>query len=130
MTYTAQSNAVKRAATLCDGLTDAEKLEAVTGYLTRNLLYDYIKSVTLTGSYTPDVDATLESGTGICLDFAALTACMLRSQGIPTQLVIGYADGAYHAWNLVLIDDEWQRVDITAAVTNTNYLRYETERTY
>jgi hypothetical protein len=40
----------------------------------------------------------LQSGTGICLDYAAVMASMLRSQNIPTRLEVGYAGTAYHAW--------------------------------
>ena len=35
---------------------------------------------------------------GICFDYAALMAGMLRSQGVPCKLVVGYAGKAYHAW--------------------------------
>ena len=36
---------------------------------------------------------------GICFDYAALMASMLRSQGVPVKLVVGYtSQGVYHAW--------------------------------
>ncbi|MBU5438687.1 transglutaminase domain-containing protein [Tissierella sp. MSJ-40] len=40
---------------------------------------------------------------------------MLRSQGIPTKLVKGYKNDlkAYHAWNEVLLDNNWVIVDTT-----------------
>ena len=44
------------------------------------------------------MDEILTSGTGICLDYAAVMAAMLRSQSIPTRLEVGYAKDAYHAW--------------------------------
>ena len=31
---------------------------------------------------------------------------MLRAQGVPTKLVVGYANGLYHAWNEVLVNEE------------------------
>ena len=31
---------------------------------------------------------------------------MLRVQGIPTRLMVGYAGKMYHAWNIVLINGE------------------------
>ena len=37
---------------------------------------------------------------------AALAACMLRVQGIPTRLMVGYAGRMNHAWNMVLINGE------------------------
>ena len=45
------------------------------------------------------------SGTGICLDYAAVMASMLRSQRIPTRLEVGYAQDAYHAWISVYTAD-------------------------
>ena len=36
---------------------------------------------------------------------APLMAAMLRSQGIPTRLEIGYSKDAYHAWVSVYIED-------------------------
>ena len=44
------------------------------------------------------MDKVLAEKKGICFDYASLMAAMLRSQGIPTKLVIGYAGDAYHAW--------------------------------
>ena len=58
--------------------------------------------------YIPNPDSTLEEGAGICYDFAALTASMLRSANIHAKLVKGYSTytPVYHAWNEVLIDGE------------------------
>ena len=56
--------------------------------------------------YTSDVDAILASGTGICLDYAAVMASMLRSQRIPTRLEVGYAQDAYHAWISTYVEDQ------------------------
>ena len=47
----------------------------------------------------------MASGTGICLDYSAVMASMLRSQGIPTRLEVGYAGTAYHAWISTYITD-------------------------
>ena len=55
--------------------------------------------------YLPDVDETLRSEKGICFDYAALMAAMLRSQKIPTRLEIGYAGTTYHAWISTYITD-------------------------
>ena len=46
----------------------------------------------------PDIDAVLAEKKGICFDYAALMAAMLRSQGVPTKLVTGYTGSSYHAW--------------------------------
>ena len=61
------------------------------------------------GGYLPDVDVILQEKKGICFDYAALMATMLRSQNIPAKMEIGYAnmeEGAvYHAWLSVYIKD-------------------------
>ena len=74
-------------------------------YITGNITYDYDKASDPPTGYTSDVDAILDSGTGICLDYAAVMASMLRSQRIPTRLEVGYAQDAYHAWISVYTAD-------------------------
>lgn len=98
-----------------DGMTDAEKVDAVYSFIVDNYSYDYDKINGLTSLYTPSIDEFLVDGSGICYDYSALFAGMLRSQGIPTKLVKGYRSGidAYHAWNEVYIDGEWIVVDTT-----------------
>ena len=50
----------------------------------------------------------MASGKGICFDYAALMAAMLRSQNVPVKLVVGYTGGAYHAWiNVYSEKDGW-----------------------
>ena len=55
-------------------------------------------------TYTPDIEAIMSSRKGICFDYAAVMASMLRSQGIPTKLVMGYVPQGYHAWNEVYFE--------------------------
>ena len=82
-----------------------------------NITYDHDKAAQLASAtgYVPDPDATLASGTGICFDYASLGAAMLRSLGIPCQVITGYVspDDVYHAWNMVYIDGEWVSVEIS-----------------
>lgn len=109
--------AIKKASELTKGLkTDAAKVNAIYNYITKNYKYDYNKARTVTSGYFPSVEATFASQTGICYDYSALFAAMLRSVGIPTKLVKGYATptgNVYHAWNEVLIDGSWKIVDTT-----------------
>jgi len=129
--YTAASAAVQKAAQLCAGLeTDADRLKAIRKYVTAAILYDYVRASTVQSGYLPSVDDVLREGKGICFDYAALVACMLRTQGIPTKLEIGYADKIYHAWNSVLIDGQWLRVDTTAEANRMKVSKYTLERTY
>ena len=103
--FTANSKAVAKAKQLaasCD--TDLDVVNAVYHYVYENTTYDYDKAETVQSGYVPVVDETLASGTGICFDYASLMGAMLRSQGIPTRLEIGYAGTEYHAWVSVYID--------------------------
>ena len=131
VSYTAQSQAVSKAAELCEGLdTPAKRLKSIRKFVVGNILYDYVEATTVTSGYLPAVDEVLAKGQGICFDYAALTACMLRTQGIPTKLEIGFADKTYHAWNSVWIDGEWQRIDTTAEANHMKVKKYTVERVY
>lgn len=96
----------------------------------KNLSYDYIKAQNVKSGYLPALDKVLEKKKGICFDYAALMTGMLRSQGIPCKLVVGYAGSAYHAWISVWTEEtgwlestiyfdgqSWQRMDPTFAST-------------
>lgn len=129
--YSEDSEAVKKSMEICEGLeTDLEKVEAICKYLKNSLVYDYVRAITISKSYLGDIDGCFETRMGLCLDIAALTACMLRVQGIPTQLVIGYVGDKYHAWNQVLIDGEYMLVDVTAQMSVVSGKDYITERIY
>ena len=105
--YTQDTEAVKTSYALCEGMTDEQEIfDTVRNYIKTNYLYDYVKAATVTSGTLPDIDGCYESKMGICQDLAALAACMLRVQGIPTRLMVGYAGKMYHAWNIVLINGE------------------------
>jgi hypothetical protein len=129
--YDDSSEAVAKGRELCEGLqTDREKTKAVIGFVSGTVLYDHIKAKTVESGYLPDVDDTLNKKMGICFDYAALVASMLRPQGVKCKLVIGYADKFYHAWNEVLLDGDWVRYDTTSMVTGLKVIKYATERVY
>ena len=85
--------------------TDLDAVALVYDYVTSHVTYDLDKAKTVESDYLPDVDEVLRSGKGICFDYAALMAAMLRSQKIPTRLEIGYAGTTYHAWISTYITD-------------------------
>ena len=133
--YSESSDCVKLArelASACD--TDAEMASAVYDYLVKNVKYDNKKAKTVQSGYLPVPDETLKTGKGICFDYAALAAAMLRSVGIPCRLITGYVDEeTYHAWNSFYLSEQgwvtveikaqpksWQRVDITFAAGGTS----------
>lgn len=132
--YTDTSACVAKAREICAGAqNEGDVVRDVFDYITQNVTYDYDKAAQLSGTtgYVPDPDATLQSGKGICFDYASLGAAMLRSQGIPTKIVTGYVSpsNVYHAWIMVHIDgtwksarisvdqNTWSRVDLTFAAT-------------
>ena len=77
---------------------DLEAIGLVYNYVMEQLEYDTPKANSLTSGYVPNPDEALDTGLGICLDYAAVMASMLRSQRIPTRMEVGYAGTAYHAW--------------------------------
>lgn len=97
--YGVGSAAVKKAAEVCAGAKgNLEKVEKIYSYVVSSITYDKAKAKKVPTGYLPDVDATLKTGQGICFDYAALMSAMLRSQGVPVKLIVGYTGKVYHAW--------------------------------
>ncbi len=104
--YTEKSQVVGVAASLVSGCkNDIEKVEKIYDYVVKNIAYDKQKAQTVQSGYVPVVDEVLKSKKGICFDYAAVMASMLRSQGIPTKLVTGYTGSVYHAWISTYTDE-------------------------
>ncbi len=112
-----------------------EVVTAVYDFVCKTVKYDTKKAETIEKMYQPDPDETMKTGKGICFDYAALAAAMLRSQGIPTKLIFGYVspDDLYHAWNMFYTDEtgwvtaefkvdskNWTRLDLTFAANGSN----------
>ena len=111
---------------------DLEVIEQVYNYMISNFTYDYDKAESVQSGYLPDVDEVFEAQTGICFDYAAIMAAMLRSQRIPTRLEVGYAGDIYHAWISTYIEEQgwvngiiqfdgknWELMDPTFASTSS-----------
>lgn len=110
--------AIKKAKSLTKNLNnDQEKIEAIYNYIVKNINYDKKKSINVNTDYIPSIDETFNSSKGICYDYSALFAAMLRSVGIPTKLAMGYKKGMeeYHAWNQVYLKEsnQWITIDTT-----------------
>ena len=100
------SAAVNKGAELAASAADESGVVTnVYNYVINNITYDTAKAASVQSGYLPNVDQVLAQRTGICFDYAALMTAMLRSQDIPTKLVIGYSGGLYHAWVNVYIDN-------------------------
>ena len=129
--YNSGSACVTKAKSLVAGAgSDAQKVSRIYSYIVNNISYDYDKMNNLPSGYLPNPDSTLSSRKGICFDYAALMAAMLRSQGVPCKLVIGNADGAYHAWNMVYVNGSWQLYDATYGAAGQRASSYVAQRVY
>ena len=109
--FNADSQAVALAARLAEGAeNDLDVVRRIYRYIINNIVYDKELALQITAgmitTYIPDVDRTLQLRRGICFDYAALTAAMLRAQHIPTRLEIGFVSGyLYHAWISVYTEE-------------------------
>ncbi len=137
--------AIKKAKQLTEKATnDSEKITAIYNYIVTTIRYDHATANTVVTDYVPSIEQTLQSAQGICYDYSALMAAMLRSVGVPSKLVMGQKNDIpnYHAWNLVYVKDrdEWLTIDPTydAAFVQKdlpstmikNSTEYVTEREY
>ncbi len=103
--FSKESAAVQKAVQLATTAEDELGIvDAVYNYVIDNLTYDKEKAASVQSGYLPDVDKVLAAKKGICFDYAALMVSMLRSQDIPSKLVVGYTGDAYHAWVNVYIN--------------------------
>ena len=97
-------------------------------YVVGGFTYDKVRARTVASGYLPNIDSVLAQKKGICFDYAAVMAAMLRSQNIPCKLVVGYTGELYHAWINVYTDEsgwvdgmiffdgsKWQMMDPTFA---------------
>ena len=126
------SRTVAKGSELANGAhSDLEAIENIYLYIIENITYDEQKAANVSYGYLPVVDETLSSGKGICFDYAAVMSTMLRSQGIPTKLEVGYSGEAYHAWISTYVDEigwvdniiqfdgsSWTLIDPTLAAGN------------
>jgi len=127
--YAVAANALAKAEELIGTETDTlKKVEKVYNFVVGHLTYDREKAATVQSGYLPVLDDVLAARKGICFDYAALMTGMLRSNGVPCKLVVGYAGTAYHAWISVWSEEtgwvdgaiyfdgtSWQRMDPTFA---------------
>lgn len=134
--YSQGSACVKKAAKLAKGAEDAlGVVTAVYDYVCKTVKYDYAKAASVQSGYLPSPDETMETGMGICFDYASLAAAMLRSQGIPVKVIFGYVspDNLYHAWNMFYTEqtgwvtvgfkaqkNQWTRMDLTFAANGAD----------
>jgi transglutaminase/protease-like cytokinesis protein 3 len=112
--------------------SDLDYIKRVYNFIIKEIKYDEEFAKNIPVNYIPNPDETLSTKKGICLDYASLTTAMLRSQGLPTKLEVGYSGEAYHAWisvwtketgwidNVIRFDgNKWTLIDPTLAANNS-----------
>ena len=104
-------------------------INTVLSYYRNNDFY-YTLSPDLLGDDAMD-DFLFDSQKGFCEHYASSFVYLMRAAGIPARVVIGYMGGKMnplgdymivrqsdaHAWAEVWVNNHWQRIDPTAAVS-------------
>ena len=130
--YNESSASVKKGMELSGNASDdLDYIEEVYNFVIETISYDEEFASNISVNYIPNPDDTLASKKGICLDYASLTTALLRSQGLPTKLEVGYSGSVYHAWISVWTEEtgwidrvirfdgnEWTLIDPTLAANN------------
>lgn len=132
--YDPQSSAVALGIDISEKSTsNLDYLCQVYDYVINNIIYDEALAASAPVDYVPDADRTLKAQKGICFDYASLMTTLLRSQGIPTRLEVGYSGTVYHAWISVYLEESgwvdgiiqfdgrsWSLMDPTLAASNSS----------
>ncbi|MCL1918533.1 MAG: transglutaminase-like domain-containing protein [Peptococcaceae bacterium] len=126
---------IDHARTITSGtFSDYDKAKAIHDWVSQNIWYDYDEFYN--GIYNnKSALETLTSRTGVCIDYASLTAALFRAVDIPAKLVTGYVLDASaqevwtqdliagnkgnHVWNEVYIDGRWLIMDTSYDSNNT-----------
>ena len=128
--YVRTTNAVLKSDELS---SQGDVYKAVCDFMASEFSYDFVrqKAIASSGQFLlPEIDECFDARSGVCQDLSAIMVCMLRVQGIPAKLMIGYADQYYHAWTVALVDGQEVFFDPVNAIGCINAKNYATERFY
>lgn len=108
---------------------DYQKAKAIHDWVCNNIWYNYDALYNIEDYGDTSAMGTLKAKRSVCQGYASLTAALLRTCGIPTKLVTGYALGVTagstwkdeiingnstnHAWNEAFINGKWVIIDTT-----------------
>lgn len=132
--YFASRNPEKLTRKLCKGLTtDSAKVAAIHCWITSNISYDH-KKLLSNDFRVKSNKYILRSRQAVCYGYCTLFKEMCTYAGIQSVIVSGYTKGnpvdindslyiEQHAWNAVLIDNEWYLSDLTWDAGYTTYWR-------
>jgi len=97
--------------------TPVEKARAIHDWVARNVAYDVEKARTRAFAWGDGALKTLDTRTGVCQDYAYLTAALLRAVGIKARVAIGMGKSGFfwidHAWTEAWVGDRWLVMDTT-----------------
>lgn len=103
--------------------SDAEKIQAIYGYICNNVTYDYdhLNDENYKVQYT--AYGALMDGTSVCQGYAVLFYRMCREAGIDARVISGLGNGGPHAWNIVELGNRYYNLDATwdASVAAAGY---------
>jgi hypothetical protein len=128
--YARTTNAVIMSDEVC---SQGDAYNAICDFMTNNFSYDFARAQMIASnrlSLLPDIENSFEARAGVCQDLSAIMVCMLRVQGIPAKLMIGYADKYYHAWTVAVVDGKEVFCDPTHEIGCMDAKKYTTERFY
>lgn len=101
-----------------DAQSDEEAFTAIYTYVAATVRYD--NASLKDGSYANkmyDAVSVIDNPVAVCMGYSNLLAALSRAYGIRTKIIYGTAIMSYgpaaHAWNEVLINDEWRMADST-----------------
>lgn len=91
------------------GKSDYDKIEAVYGYITSNIVYaENMENNDIFSSY-----GAVVNNEAVCQGFAQLLYRMLGEAGIRSRIISGTSNNIGHAWNLADVDGKCYLMDIT-----------------
>ena len=88
--------------------TAEEQIDLIYRFVRDNLEYSTSTELTAGSAYS---GLSVQETT--CNGYAALLYRLLLEAGIKCRIITGYYQGAYHAWNLILMPEGWRNVDAT-----------------
>lgn len=92
--------------------TDYDKVKFVFDYLASNIEYER------ESDENQNILSVFLYERSVCQGFASATQYLLRELGVQSAIVTGLANNIPHAWNLVLMDNEYYYVDSTWGNSN------------
>ena len=92
------------------GKTDYQKIFAVYDYMAKNITYDYTN---MNADISHTAYAALVNKTAVCQGYALLFYRLMLELGIDARVIVGYAAGGGHAWNIVALNGSYYYIDST-----------------